>query len=196
MDIYLQGLNSARNLEPYDPANPIQGKRVVRLVFSTAFEPESGNFFSQNRWLEKIKYLRIKVLGGAVSGNEAIREGYLVYGGTSFIRNMDRGYPDPNDPMQIIDEMTSYSTRYWYRHPNLGWQSEEAFESPISVQIANDPDIPWSVLQNDIFQEYSVATSKWELYLPVSSSSGLPLIDMDFVTDVQIHFYFYWYARN
>lgn len=183
-------------LGPDDPENPIPDFKVLKLTFSTAFQPESGGFFTRNRWLDKIQYLRVKVYGGAVGGNEGTRDGYLKYGGTSFIRNMTPGTPDPERPDRYIDEMTAYSTRHWYYDPIFGWQSKDAFGSPITAWVSDDPDVPSSVYQIDSFQEYSVATSEWTLYLAVESSGGLLLIDVDNITDIEIHFYYFWYARN
>ena len=172
------------------------GWKVLKLIFSTAFEPESGGFFTRNRWLDKIQYLRVKVYGGSVGGIEGTRDGYLRYGGTSFIRNKTPGTPDPLHPDRYIDEMTAYSTRYWYYDSDLEWQSKDAFGSPITAWVSDDPDVPSSVYQIDNFKEYSVATSEWTLYLAVESSGGVPLIDVADVTDIELHFYYFWYARN
>jgi hypothetical protein len=65
----------------------------------------------------------------------------------------------------------------------------------VTVWISNDTDIPPSVYEIDTFKGFSVATSQWTLYLPVETASGAKLIDLDIITDIEIHFYYYWYAR-
>lgn len=182
-------------LEPDDPENPIPGFRVLRLNFSTAFVPDSGGLFLRNRWLEKIQFLRVKLYGGAVGGINSTVDGYLSYGGLSQIRTQMSGTSDPDNVDRLLGETRDYSTRYWF-YQNGEWRSREAFGSNISVQVSNDPDVPPQVYQINSFQEYSVAATNWELYVAVESSGGVPLVDVDSLTDIEFHLYFYWYARN
>ena len=163
--------------------------------------PHTGNFFLMNRWLEKIQYMRIKVFGGSVGGADSTIDGYLVYGDSSFIRNQYRGTPDPLHPDQLQDEITVYATRYWrYDSSAQGWKTEDrygsqAFQSSISVQVSNDLDIPPAVYQINTFQEYSVASSNWTLYLVTASAGELPMIDVSQINDIEIHFYSFYYSR-
>jgi hypothetical protein len=92
-----------------DPENPFPWNTTLCLDFSTAFEPESGGFFTWNRWLEKIKYLKIKIHGGVMGGSDSTLDAQLVYGGTSFIRNMHPGKADPDRPDIVKGEMTAYT---------------------------------------------------------------------------------------
>jgi hypothetical protein len=144
-------------LEPWDADNPIPGFKVLKLNFSTAFMPETGNFFLMNRWLEKIQYMRVKVFGGAVGGTDSTIDGYLVYGDSSFIRNQYRGTPDPLHPDQLQDEITVYATRYWrYDSSAQRWKTEnrygsQAFHSmiqffPLDTFFLNFPQfkVSWS----------------------------------------------------
>ncbi len=183
-------------LEPDDPENPLPDYKALRLTFSTAFQPESGGFFLRSRWLEKIMFMRVKAFGGAIGGIESTRDGYLRYGGTSLIRNQTPGTPDPERPDRIKDEATAYATQYWYYDGQLNkWQSKDAFGSYVSVQVSNDPDVPPSVYEINVFKERSVAASEWTFYLAVESPGGLPLVDVSNLEDIEVHFYFYWYAR-
>ncbi len=169
--------------------------RALRLTFNTVTAKEAFGFFSRNNWLDKIDYMRIKVIGGFGSGINSIVQGHLQYGGTSFIRNMKEGTPDPERPDRYIGEMSAYSTRYWF-YESGEWQSKDALGASVSVQVSGDPDVPPSVRQIDVFKERSVATSEWVLYLPVEDENGSTVIDFSKVTDIEIHFYYYFYSRN
>jgi hypothetical protein len=182
-------------LAPDDPNNPIPGFKVLKLRFSTAFVPTTGGFFLPNRWLEKIKYLLVKVFGGTISGINSTIDGYLSYGGTSLIRNQEPGSQDPQEPDRWNNETTEYSTRHWFFQSGE-WRSSETLRAPITIQVSKDPDVPPSVYQIDVFKERSVATSDWTLYVAVEDGGGIPLIDVTKVTDIEFHVYFYWYARN
>ena len=113
-------------LGPNDPENPIQGFRVLRFRFSTAFVPDSGGLFLRNRWLEKIRFLRVRVLGGAVRGINSTVDGYLSYGGVSLVRNQSPGSRSLEDPTRWTDESKAYSTRYWY-YEGGRWHPKEVF---------------------------------------------------------------------
>lgn len=178
-----------------DPDNKLELKSL-QLDFSTVKAKESIGFFSRSNWLDKITFLRVKVYGGAPSGSNSTLQGFLQYGGTSYIRNQYRGTPDPTRPDRYIDEMTAYPTRFWYYDASLSkWLSKETMDQTIDVQVANDPEVPPSVYQIDVFQERSVATSEWKLYLPVEDEGGNELIDIENITDIEIHFYYYRYSR-
>lgn len=181
-------------LGPEDSENPIPGFKVLRLRFSTAFVPDSGGLFLRNRWLEKVKFLRVRLVGGVVKGINSTVDGYLGYGGVSLIRNQSPGSRVAGDPTRWVDEYTAYSTRYWY-HKGGQWYAKETFGSPISVQVAKDVEVPLDVYQIDAFQEYSVATTEWMLYVAVEKNDH-KLIDLDDLTDIEFHIYYYWYARN
>ena len=181
-------------LGPEDPDNPIPGFKVLRLSFNTAATPDTGGLFLRNRWLEKVEFLRVKLRGGAVGGINSTVDGYLTYGGVSLIRNQSPGSRGSHNADGWVNETTAYSTQYWF-YQNGQWRSKEAFGSPISVQISNDPDVPPEIYQINSFQEYSVATSDWTLYVAVERN-GRPLVDLGNLTDIEFHINYYWYARN
>ena len=181
-----------------DPENPLRGVNAIKLPFSTVINDPTANFFSRNRWNEKIKWMRVKVYGAYIEGKESFVEGYLVYGGTNYIRNATEGYVDPENPDLVVDEMRAYDSRYWYYDNELAqWQFKDVYGVSLpSVEVSNDPDVPPEVSQIDLFKEKSIATSEWILYLPVSAQNGSPVMNMDTISDIEIHFYYYWYARN
>ena len=192
---FQQFISRAENyLGPEDPKNPIPGFKVLRFRFSTAFVPDSGGLFMRNRWLEKIKFLRVRLLGGTVRGINSTVDGYLSYGGVSLVRNQSLGSQRPGDPTRWTDESTAYSTRYWY-YGDGRWNPKETFGAPISVQVSKDVDVPIDVYQIDAFQEYSVATSEWTLYVAVEKE-GYKLVELENLTDIEFHIHFFWYARN
>lgn len=183
-------------LNAEDPENPIPGFKVLKLRFSTAFTPDSGGLFMTNRWLEKVKFLRVRLIGGMVGDIiDSTVEGYLSHGGISLIRNQVRGTPDIGNPDRSMGEATTYLTRHWF-YRNGQWLSRETSGSPIYAQVSRDPDVPLSVYQIDTFKEYSVATSEWILYIAVEKKDGAPLVDVNSLQDVEFHLYYYWYARN
>ena len=166
---------------------------AVRIPFNTV--REGGLFFSRDRWLEKINFMRVKVLNSGVGGQDSLIPGRLKYGGTSWIRNFRPGSQSLSNPDRLMDEMTAYPVRHWYFDPELrSWQFNDALWSAISIQVAKDPDVPNSVYQINTFKEYSVAASDWTLLIALENN-GLPTMDLSKVTDVQIHFDFYWYNR-
>ena len=181
-------------LGPEDPENPIPGFKVLRLRFSTAYVPDSGGLFLRNRWLEKINFLRVRLLGGVVRGINSTVDGYLSYGGLSLVRNQSPGSQRPGNPTRWTDESTAYSTRYWYFRDGR-WNPKETFGAPISVQVSKDVDVPLDVYQIDAFREYSVATSEWTLYVAVEKE-GHKLVELENLTDIEFHIHFFWYVRN
>ena len=181
-------------LNPEDPENPIRGFKVLKLRFNTAVTPDTGGLFLRNRWLEKVKFLRVKLHGGAVGDINSTVDGFLTYGGISLIRNQRPGYQEPQSPDRWIKETTAYSTRYWF-YRNGQWRSKNAFGSPISIQVSNDPDVPPEIYQINSFREYSVATSDWTLYIAVERN-GRQLVDTSNLSDIEFHINYYWYVRN
>ena len=192
---FQQFISRAENyLGPEDSENPIPGFRVLRFRFSTAFVPDSGGLFLRNRWLEKIKHLRVRLLGGVVRDINSTVDGYLSYGGVSLVRNQSAGSQRPEDPTRWTDESTAYSTRYWYYRDGR-WNPKETFGAPISVQVSRDVEIPLDVYQIDAFEEYSVATSEWTLYVAVEKE-GRKLVELENLMDIEFHIHFFWYVRN
>ena len=180
-------------LEANDPANRMS-VRALRIGFSTV--REEALFFRQERWLEKIDFMRVMVLGGVLSGIDAFIDGYLTYGGTSYLRNRTPGTQDPDQPDRIIDEMTDYPVRYLYFDPIYGWQTNDTLGSYIAVQVTVDEWVPPGAYQINTFKELSVAGSEWNLFIALEDPNGDPVLNLSEVVDIEIHFAFYWHNRD
>ena len=185
----------ANHLDPSDPGNPIPGFKVLRLRFSTAFTPETGGLFMRNRWNEKVNFLRVKLHGGARVGINPFVDGYLKYGGVSLIRNRIQVPHDPHTPNYLVNDTTEYSTRHW-SYENGQWHSEEGFGASIQIEVSRDPDVPAQTREINVFQEYSVATSEWTLYVALENKHGSPLIDLGALLDIEFHIHYYYYSLN
>ena len=67
----------------------------------------------------------------------------------------------PGRPDRLADELTAYSTRYWFFHPpSAAWRFSEALKSPVTMTLTNDSRMPPSVGEINIFKERSVATHR------------------------------------
>jgi len=198
---------------------------VIRLRFSTVRQLPNSSFFKGpdltgiGLYLDKIRWLKIRLPGthsttNFPNSNPAI--GSMTYGGTSFVRNQSPGFTDPEHPDRLTQEMTAYSTRYWYKKAPTtvppdpgGWRSQEAFTAdglPM-LKVSNleqrrdgapgNPDVLPSVDQVDVFKERSVAASGWQINLPTEVSSGgdvFTVLRVEELDDIEI--YFYHYALN
>ena len=196
LDAFRSFINNGDNhLYPEDPENEIPGFKVLRLRFNTAFTPNTGNIFMRNRWLEKINFLRVMLVGGNVRGFDRTIPGYLVYGGVSLIRNQIPGTPDPDDPARLVNETTPYVMSQWYYRDDQ-WRSKEAFSMPIDVEVAQNPrDVPEDVRRINTFKELSVAATDWTLLLAIEKD-GTQLVDLSDLTDIEFHIHYFWYARQ
>jgi hypothetical protein len=180
----------------------------ITLNFSTVREIPGGTFFrgprfdsslqtvlSAGLFLDKIKWIKISLPGNHTLGRSTLA-GQLTYGGNSFIRNFDVGTFVPGRPDRLADEMTAYSTRYWYFHPpSAAWRFSEALSSPVTMCITNDAEAPPSVAQIDVFKERSVATTGWVLTIP-TQDLGVPVLKIDELDDVKLYFYHYAVSRQ
>lgn len=180
-----------------DQENPIRGFKVLKIKFSTASVPITGGLLMPDRWNEKVKFLKVQLLGGETGDIERSVSGHLKYGGMSLIRNQKEGYRDPSNPDRWVHEITTYPARYWF-YDDGQWRSKEEFGSSITVGFgsSNDPTVPESVLEINTFKEFSVAASKWTLYIAVENKDGVPLVNVSELNDIQFHIYFYWYNRQ
>jgi hypothetical protein len=178
----------------------------IQLNFSTVTEIPGGTFFrgprfnaqgqviSKGLFLDKIRWLKIN-LPGSHSLNRSQLTGELRYGGTGFIRNFDVGTFDPVRPDRLRDELTAYSTRFWFFHaPSVTWRFTEALSSPVTMQLSFDPRVPPSVQELDVFKERSVATTGWMLTLP-TTDVGQPVLNISELDDVEIYFFHYAVTR-
>jgi hypothetical protein len=56
----------------------------------------------------------------------------------------------------------------------------------------NDPDVLPSVNEIDVFQERSVAATKWHLSIPVTGSGSVTISNLN---DIEIYFYHWSFNR-
>jgi hypothetical protein len=175
------------------------GEQIV-LRFSTARKIPGENFFlgptfavdhqtviSKGAFLDKIDGLFIRLPGNHTLGRTTV-SGALTYGGTSFLRNFDVGTFDPQRPDRLRDELTAYSTRYWFFHaPSSTWRFTEAFSNPVTMTLSGGPFQPTTEEEIVVFRERSVATTGWELTLDVRAGQT-QLLHIDELTDVELLF--------
>jgi hypothetical protein len=181
---------------------------TISLNFSTVREIPGGTFFrgprfdtdlqtvlSAGLFLDKIKWIKIN-LPGSHSLNRSLLAGELTYGGSSFIRNFDVGHYVEGRPDRLADELTAYSTRYWFFHPpSAAWRFSAALKSPVTMTLTNDSRMPPSVGEISIFKERSVATTGWVLSVP-TRDLGVPVLRIDELDDVELYFYHYAVSRE
>lgn len=178
----------------------------VTLDFSTVTEIPGGTFFrgprfnaqghviSKGLFLDKIRWLKISLPGNHSLGRTQLT-GELRYGGTGFIRNFDVGTYDPLRSDRLRNELTAYTTRFWFFHaPSATWRFNEALSSPVTMQLSEDPRVPPSVQEVDVFKERSVATTGWELTIP-TLDAGQPVLNLQELDDVEIYFFHYAVTR-
>lgn len=181
-----------------------QGNIVIR--FNTVRELPGGTFFRGPRFnssgqvpdkglfLDKIRWIKINLPGDHSLGRSQL-SGQLRYGGTSFIRNFSPGTLDPQQPDRLRDEMTSYTTRFWFFHaPSGTWRFSEALSSTVPMQLSPDPRTPPTVQEIDIFKERSVAATDWQLTIPTRDLNQ-PVLNLDRLDDVELFFYHYAVTR-
>jgi hypothetical protein len=181
-----------------------QGNIPIR--FSTVREIPGGTFFrgprfaadgrilSKGLFLDKIKWIKINLPGHHTVPRSQI-SGELRYGGTSFIRNFDVGSFAPGRPDRLQNELTSYTTRYWFLHdPTKTWRSTEALSSTVTMQLSPDPRTPPTVQEIDVFKERSVAASDWLLTI-FTRDFGQNVLNVHELEDVELFFYHYAVTR-
>lgn len=203
--VLVDGLTAFRNylkaIAPRAPSNPglSMFKEVVHLEFSTAKPNFDGTFFSPGRWNEKIRWLSVQI--NAEVQNLVQLSVWLEQSGLGFIRTQLPGQPDPEHPDIMKGEMTSYPTCYWYQAEDLlthslRWYSKDTFGFVINASVVKDPDVPIESLRKQEFHEMPPAVSKWVLEIPLVHISGVPVIDLNKVNDVEIWFMNYYKTRN
>jgi len=195
---------------------------LIRLPFSTVRQNPGGTFFrgpkyledaegqfirdpSGNRtlidrglWLDKIDWIKVRLPGDYPA--EDIKTARLTYGGTSFIRNERLGMMvDPERPDRIADELTPYTTRYWFYTPSAGTAIQNASSKSVTIQYLKSaasrlegnpqqvlPELN-EVLKINAFRERAVAASQWVLEIQ-TSDGGVPLLNLDHVHDIEFGF--------
>ena len=171
---------------------------VRQLPGSTFFVGPSfsldGNLISPGRFLDKIGWVKIQLLGPT---NRTQLAGTLTYGGSSFVRNINPGHLAPGRPDQLLDEMTPYSTRYWFFDPvRQQWNSTEGMIlSGVPMEVMSDPNIPPTVSQIEELKERSVAATGWVLRIPVVDH-GVPVLSINELNDIRLYIYHYSVSRH
>ena len=173
----------------------------IRIEFNTVRQVPGGTFFvgprfsngaviEKGRFLDKIDYLQIKLPGQHTLGLTSLR-GRLTYGGASFIRRFNVGAPDAERPDRLRNELTSYSTRYWFFDPTPGitrWRFTDALTiDSVRMQLAPDDRVPPELDRVLAFKERSVAATGWVLEIP-TVSQGTEVLRIDDLNDVEIYF--------
>lgn len=157
---------------------------VVHLEFSTA--KEKMTFFSSFRWNEKIKWISVRIQANYPNAPNKEVMVYLEQSGTGFIRN---AHPDQQG------EMSAYPIQYWYQDGNGDWQSKDTFGFGINAVVNEDLNAPPDSDQKAEFHEMPPAVSTWVLEIPLRQGNTTHL-DLKKVSDIEIWFYNYYYARN
>ncbi len=190
----------------------LQDSVEIELEFNTVRQIPGGSFFlgptfdsagnvhRPGLYLDKIDWLGIRLRGDHTT-DRALQTGRLTgsltYGGTSFIRNGRVGQRDPGRPDRFLNEMTAYSTRYWFY--DQGWVFRDAYkDNAVQMQFTNDPQGdsgPPSVFQNRKFIERSVATTGWILTIPLKQGAD-DLLRLEELDDIEIYFYHYALDRH
>ncbi len=174
-------------------ANMSSFSKVVHLEFDTVKENTGGTFFSPTRWNEKIKWIVVKINAESLLPEVMV---WLEQSGMGFIRNQFHGLQDPLHPDRVIGEMSGYPSKYWFMGPDSKWMSKDTFGFGINAPIIADPEAPGESWKKTEFHEMPPTVSKWILEVPTERSSGQLVLNIDKISDIQIWFYNYYYARN
>lgn len=209
----------------------LDGQQQIRIGFSTVRQIPGGTFFRGARYLpngqvdpaqrglylDKIRWMKLRLPGRHnPNRNRTFITGSLTYAGTSYLRNEVPGGFDSARPDRLVDEMTAYSTRYWFqshaRTNNLPgvtglpprWQFREALSHPAAQMwltdeprqngLPGDPDPLPTVQQIDAFKERSVATTDWRLIIPTQDLNRT-ILSINELDDIEVYFYHYAVIR-
>ena len=167
----------------FSTVRPIPGKSFFQGPVFAA----DGTVITRGLCLDKIQWIKINLPGPHTFGGSYL-QGTLTYGGTSFIRNLDVGAYNTDQPDLLPNEMTAYSTRRWYFSPDQDtFTSEQAQSTSASMQLSTQAGVAPSSTEIDVFNEHSVATSGWELTIP-TTVAGTPVMSIDQLNDIEIWF--------
>ena len=190
-----------------------QGGHDVVLEFNTVRQTPGQFFFVgptfdlngdvvpglEGRFLDKIDYLQIRLPGDYPPDRPPQLAGNLTYGGTAFIRNPTVGHFDPLRRDRLIDELTAYSTRYWFYdfNPNqMRWRFKENLTiNAVQMQLTDDPRVPPTVSAIHEFKERSVAATGWVLTIPLVQGNT-EVLRIDELNDIEIYFHHYSAQRQ
>jgi hypothetical protein len=157
----------------------------VGPIFTTNQPP---TVYDKGRFLDKINYLKLRLVGQSMTYTTPLA-GRLSYGGTSYLRNPRVGTFDPIRPDRLRNEMTTYSTRYWF---NFGYRWEFTDTQLVSDaymerSLTHDPITPPGTAEIWDFKERSVAATGWKLAIP-TISQGTRVLYLHELDDVIIYF--------
>lgn len=187
---------------------------TVRQNHNTFFRGPNNELGTPGQYLDKIDCMVIRLPGQHTTTNYTqwdTLSGALGYGGSSYIRNKDPGTPAAGRPDRLVNEMTAYSTKWWYETTE-GWRFREIRTNSVSMLKANpaaarqEHDFPGDIpdrlathaLIINTFRERSVAASRWILRIPTRHPSipGVQTLRIGELDDVEIYFYHWSYERK
>ena len=90
-------------------------------------------------------------------------------------------------------ETTDYPVRSW-SYDGSRWTSREVFGSDVAIKIRGEPDFTEEDYKTFTFNELSVATTDWTLYIPVEEND-VPMVDISNLSDIVFHIGFYHYTH-
>ncbi len=145
-----------------------------------------GSVATPGLWNDKIEWITVSIPGDHPDTVDDTVLGALTYGGTSFIRNQFPSTRNVDTPDRLVDEMTAWNTRFWYKKDGV-WQFKENQSATFSINIINNPLQPIEVNQVQVFKERSVAATNWTLKVFLVES-GEQKIEIDDITDIELYF--------
>jgi len=179
---------------------------IVTLDFSTVrdngtsffYGPRflaNGTLVTPGTFLDKIDYMKINLVGQHTVPS-TVAAGALTQAGVQFVRNISVGTFDPETPNHIADEMTAWSSRFWFLHPGNPmatppvlpqWRFNEGLTANIVLNLTNTSHDASTAGTFDEFAERSVAATNWKLVIFTEDISG-PRVNIDELDDIEIYF--------
>jgi hypothetical protein len=121
--------------------------------------------------------------------NTSPLSGRLSYGGTSYLRRPRAGEFDPAHPDRLRNELTAYSTRYWF-NLGYGWEftdCQRVSDAYMERNATHNPDLPPGPAEIREFKERSVAATGWRFEIP-TIALGQRVLHLDKLDDMIIYF--------
>lgn len=158
------------------------------IPFSTA--RRLGRMFIEDRFLEKIVSVKVRMLATVSGTADKALQGYLHYGGTSWVRTSKYGTEAPGDPTRLQGEMRSYPATKWMFEKGK-WVPNESLGASINIELKSSAD-PLSTKSLQ-FYERSVAATGWVLEIPVKIGTSVTVAEID---DIKFDFYYTYRSRQ
>ncbi len=176
--------------------NPETGQYEIKLnLHALAAELTTGNLFrgprygpsgtltSPGYYIDKIEWIKIKLLDSTVSPDFDVPDCSLHYGGTCYIRSFCAPSQDPG--IEWPAQLRAFPFRYYVTYTDTNGVMR-AHSSPeqwanVRVKCTNLPGEP-TMEPNDFWQERSVAATAWTLTIP-----DTVLINPNTLDDIQIY---------